>query len=121
MDIVLDIKQGKLKSDTKGVIVLPDCYKSTTCNGKVYIHHKSNGLLLILFETWQGHDSNMTGVLYCSQTLSHSDLHKYDRTKQLEIEMMIGDRIQGMTGESVEVRLDKKIDNHWYYVSRGLD
>src|SRR5437016_13405926 len=54
--VAAQIVAGRRTPDATGLVVLPANLSNVTKDGHVYVTHKRNGLLLVLFPTWRGHD-----------------------------------------------------------------
>ena len=61
--IVQDFQAGKLKPDSRGVIVLPSDLASASLDGRAFVTTNQMAPWLLL-RTWQGKGANMTGCLY---------------------------------------------------------
>jgi hypothetical protein len=119
-----EIRAGKLKETTAGMVVLPQQYASVTADGRVYVTRKRGDLDLIFFPTWRGKGSNLRGYLFCSRPLNTAELHKDFYSHKTDAIRVNGPRpvIPAPTpvGE-VEVWLERKISDQWYSVAYGLD
>jgi len=116
------VQTRKLNPDSHGAIRLPPSLADTTWDGKVFVTRKANGWLLILFPDWRGHDANMNGYLYSGQPLTNANTDAYDEDedKRRVIRLHVGDVLPGTEGDPVEIFIDRKLEDHWFRVSRGL-
>ncbi len=124
--ITQQVRQGVLKPDAQGTVTLPSDLAAATINGKVYVTHASNGLLIVFFPTWWGQNwygrrIDYTGYVYCSRPLAPTDKNSLWTT---------GDTIS-LNGPSIDAYrkppkawsvieanwyFDKGINPHWYSV-----
>jgi hypothetical protein len=108
--VVADLMSGRLRPDSRGIVVLPGRYSSLTRGGRAYYQRKNNGLVLILFPTWRGRDLDLRGYLYHNKPLSKADiLWKNDHHWVVAAP-------HGPVNPRVTI--DHEVDPHWYYVYR---
>src|SRR5208282_5662757 len=61
--IAQDFQAGKLKPDSRGLVVLPTDLAATSIDGRAFVTTNQTALWLLL-RTWQGKGANMTGYLF---------------------------------------------------------
>lgn len=111
--IVQMVRDGSLKPDKNGVIILPDEFEKNLAGTKIYFEQKSDGLILILFATSFGRGEDMDGYLYCNRELQPSDFYTIDwgsGNVQQHIDVAAKDLL------SVEL-----LKPNWYQASRRLE
>src|SRR6266849_692659 len=77
--VVADISSGRLRPDKDGIVVLPREYSSLTKFGEAYVERRKDGLVLVLFPTWDIGRGSVRGYLYHNRPLSKGDtlwMHK---------------------------------------------
>ena len=110
---------------------MPPDLASATSNGKVYVTHASNGLLLIYFPTWWGrnwmdHVINYKGYVYSSRPLITKD--KTSILAESDSLNLIGPSTESYRQKSGDWPvvwskwyLDSGISTNWYSVIDGDD
>lgn len=129
--VAQEVQQGLLKPDAQGAVTLPKDLASVTSNGKVYVTHRSGGLLLIYFPTWWGrnwvnHVVNYRGYVYCSRPLTSAD--KTSILADCDSVNLNGPSIEAYRRKSgswpvvwSKWYLDSSIRPNWYSVMDGDD
>jgi hypothetical protein len=111
--IVTGVRNGTLSADRTGRIILPPSLASTTKDGKVYVTHKENGLLLILFPTWQGKGANMHGYLFSSRPLTETE----KKQGVIYLAYLAQPYANPKPDPPMGVILEREVSTNWYYVS----
>jgi len=121
--VVVKINNNQLTPDHSGKVILPNELIHASKNGTVYVTRNKSGVLMVLFLSWIGKGSNLTGYLYVSKPISSNEIHKdYYEQKYSAIDIM-GPGLENvrMGPQPIEVILGRKLSNNYFYVYRNLD
>jgi hypothetical protein len=116
------VQKGQIIPDQDGYAKLPEQFSSSTIYGNIYITRKGD-LLMVLFPTWIGKGSNLKGYLHTSRPFKSTDIHKdsYSGDKDAIDVHVPGQSDPRGPEKLTEIRLEKKMSNGIYYVSRSID
>jgi hypothetical protein len=106
--IVQAFQAGKLKPDSRGLVVLPFDLSATSIDGRAFVTTNQTVLWLLL-RTWQGKGANMTGYLYAPGAPIKPGS---------EVTLTTDDAGVIVSAEST---VEKAVGGSWYIVHRGYD
>ena len=109
--LIAQIAADQLHADGGGRILLKDSFPGLTPHDEMFITRRDDGSFLAMFPTDYGLGIDISGLLYTSRPLQDSDT--YLRPLATEYERRLID-----VGRWSRLSLDKRIDDHWYRVSR---
>lgn len=112
-DVVQKVKEGSLKPNKDGVIVVPIKSAEGVVNNEIFVEKRNDGLLLVLFPTKTGRGDDLEGFLYCSRELRPSDYYTVNWG-----EGGVHKHIDVATRYLLTV---ERLTPNWYSVSRRLD
>lgn len=104
---------GQLHVEQNGSIDLSAKFPGLTANNQMYVLRRPDNSFLILFPTYYGKGPAIAGLAYTSRPLQEGDTFRLPYGASFEKEMVI-------IGPWNRLMLDKKINDHWYEVSYGV-
>jgi hypothetical protein len=95
-EVVKNIKSGELKSDTAGVVTLPEKFKAASMGGVVVVSTSASTGKLVVFKTMSGRNVSL-GLLYSEKGIAKGNAN--------------------VTVGSFPLTIVGRTDEHWYRVS----
>ncbi len=110
LPVIAMIEQNKLALDRPGHADLTSQYPGVTPHNEMMLTRRDDGSFLALFPVKYGEGSQLSGLMYTSRPLREEDT--YFRSSP----MHISDRMIDV-GPYGGLRIDDRVDPHWYHVS----
>jgi hypothetical protein len=107
-----DIRAQRLADNGHGEIVLTGTYQDLCPYGRVYVTHRPDGSLLVLFPTYTGKGFSLAGLLYTSRPMTEDDTHAMPNSVNLDHRYIA-------VGSFHSVSIDQRLNEHWYRASVG--
>jgi hypothetical protein len=111
--VIEQLASGKLNSDEIGNVSLAGAFAGLTPKDEMYLTRRSDGSFLAFFPTYCGPGVCVAGLVYTSRPLQEQDTY-YGPLKTVLDRRLIN------VGSWPKLQMNKKLDDHWYMVSRGL-
>ena len=101
-------------ADARDVVKLPDRFAGVTPHGEMFLVRRGDGSFLAMFPTYYGSGTTIACLLYTSRPLRTDDTYVRQATLGKSNRVIDVASYQHM-------KLDDRIDDHWYRVSYGID
>lgn len=119
--VFYEVQRKKLVPGAAGQVTLPAAYSTLTRDGRIYVTRKDD-LLLVLFPTWRGKGTNVTGYLWCNRPLVTDDFKPdaYGESSTIEV-WGPGPWTDMAPPRQSLLSLETPLGAMPYYVSRSMD
>jgi hypothetical protein len=111
--VIEQLASGKLDGDSIGRVDLSRAFQGLTPKDEMFITRRTDGSFLAFFPTYYGPGICIAGVLYTSRPLQDADTYSIQLASALDRRMID-------VGAWPRLTMDKKLDENWFTVSRGL-
>lgn len=112
--LVRALSTGNMKKEPTGLVDISNSFPGVVPKNQIDITRRPDGSLLVLIPTYRTRGNNLGGFMYTSRPLRDSDV--YTRARGLNFA-----RPRINIGEVHKLIIDKRINEHWYRVSYGLE
>ena len=112
--IISAIASHQLEPEPSGKLVLSGQYAGITPKNEMFVLRNPDGSFLALFPTYYPKGPAIMGLLYTSRPFGETDTFNHG-LGVLVIDPYIAVPPWG------KLRLDRRVDNHWYEVSQGVE
>jgi hypothetical protein len=111
--VIQRLADNQLKANILGHVDLSGKFPGLTPHDEMFLTRRTDGSFLAFFPTFYGQGTAIAGLVYTSRLFQPGDT--YMRQSAAEI-----DRPAIDVGDWSHLLIDKRLDEHWYTVSRRL-
>jgi hypothetical protein len=108
--VLVAFKNHSIPTTEDGRVDLAKQFPGVTGHNDAYITYREDGTFIVMFPTYYGKGSEITGLLYTSRPLTDEDTHA-------RISAIHFDQKLVAAGSYANLLLDKRINANWYQVS----
>jgi hypothetical protein len=110
--VIEQLAGGSLNPDKLGRVRLTS-YSGLTPKDEIFVTRRADGSFVAFFPTYYGPGICIAGTLYTSRPLQDQDTYHQELSTAFDRRLID-------VGSWPKLSIDKKLDDHWFMVSRGL-
>jgi hypothetical protein len=111
--VLQQLADNQLHANTLGHVDLSGPFPGLTPHDEMFLTRRTDGSFLAFFPTFYGQGTAVGGLVYTSRLFQPGDT--YMRRTLTNIDRPVVD-----VADWPHLMIDKRLDDHWYTVSRGL-
>lgn len=112
--VIAAVANNRLSSDDTGRVALGGAFAGLTPHDELFVTRQPDGSFVALVPTFYPKGPAIDGLLYTSRPFGPNDHFEHGKGTNV-------DQLYTKAGAWGHLRLDKRLDDHWYKVSQGVE